>query len=68
MPPGCVGFGAMQEGWVSPGLPVLNATVALLEEGPVVEASAIAEGAGPGGGNTRPERAGHRRDTHTDPR
>lgn len=46
MPPGCVGFGAMKEGWVSPDLPVLNATVALLEERPVVEASAIAERAG----------------------
>jgi hypothetical protein len=36
----------MKEGWVSPDLPVLNATVALLEERPVVEASAIAERAG----------------------
>ena len=36
----------MKEGWVSPGLPVLNATVALLEERPVVQASAIAERAG----------------------
>ncbi len=45
MPPGCAGFGAIKETWGSRD-PLLDATVALLEERPVVEASAIAERAG----------------------